>query len=640
LPADNQQQRELQSSIINFQLDYSNKVTSYRANLQKYQDAISTLGKELNQLSTYRLFAFLVSAVVLIILANARLSEVMFLVCVLAIIGFSLLVKHYNKLDHLKQHNTFLKEINEHEVSKLENKLTEFPDGQQFVNRDHSYVSDLDIFGRHSLFQMIDRTTTESGKALLAEWLSEPASKDGILQRQQAIKELAGMLDWRQDFQATGMHFVHKKNDYNKLLTWARKPIRLLPRQSRFMMAVIPLSVLSTIALGYFIFEFLYLGNFTGIIPLAIISIINGLVLKKVKPIAEEIVDDLHENIKVLGGYHSLITKIESEKFQSRILQQLQLVFQQKEFSAAAEIKKLMNIVETFKMRGGKLQIKHAFYPVFNTLWFLDIYLIILTEKWKQKNGSFLNPWASAVSEFEVLCSVAGFYYSNPSFTFPEIKDEPYIIHFEMLGHPLISAERRVCNDFDLHGRGEIAMITGSNMAGKSTFLRTVGVNLVLALMGAPCCAKFGKVSNMKIFTSMRTQDNLEEGVSSFYAELKRIEQLLKLIQSGEAIFFLLDEMFKGTNSQDRYKGGVSLIKQLHELNAFGIISTHDLELAKLAGNHMIVANFSFNSEIKDGEMLFNYALTEGICQDFNASELMKRSGIKILSSAEDMFKI
>ena len=180
-------------------------------------------------------------------------------------------------------------------------------------------------------------------------------------------------------------------------------------------------------------------------------------------------------------------------------------------------------------------------------------------------------------------------------------------------------------------------MITGSNMAGKSTFLRTVGVNLVLALMGAPCCAKSGQVSHMKMFTNMRTQDNLEEGISSFYAELKRVERLLTLIKSGEPIFFMLDEMFKGTNSQDRYKGGVSLIKQLSELNAFGLISTHDLELAKLAGNHMIVSNHSFNSQINDGEMSFDYQLTDGICTDFNASELMKRSGIKVLDDIESL---
>ena len=178
-------------------------------------------------------------------------------------------------------------------------------------------------------------------------------------------------------------------------------------------------------------------------------------------------------------------------------------------------------------------------------------------------------------------------------------------------------------------------MITGSNMAGKSTFLRTVGVNLVLAFMGAPCCAASGQVSPVRLFTSMRTQDDLEAGISSFYAELKRIEDLLRLIRQGEPVFFLLDEMFKGTNSQDRHRGGFSLIKQLSKLNAFGIVSTHDLALAELTGSRSIATNFSFNSELRDGEMTFNYILTPGLCQDFNASELMKRSGIKVLADIE-----
>jgi DNA mismatch repair ATPase MutS len=277
----------------------------------------------------------------------------------------------------------------------------------------------------------------------------------------------------------------------------------------------------------------------------------------------------------------------------------------------------------------------HQFYAAFNNLWFLDVYLIILTEKWKNKNGSSIGGWVSAINEFEALNSLAGFQYSNPTFTFPEIKDDSYCIHFEMLGHPLISEKKRVSNDFSLNRRGEIAMITGSNMAGKSTFLRTVGINMVLALTGAPCCAKHGQLSNLKIFSSMRTQDSLEEGVSSFYAELKRIEQLLKLIQSGQPIFFLLDEMFKGTNSKDRHRGGFSLIKQLKELNAFGIISTHDLDLAVLAGKHTIVTNYSFNSNIREGKMNFNYLLTNELCSDFNASELMKQSGIKVLPYVE-----
>jgi DNA mismatch repair ATPase MutS len=208
---------------------------------------------------------------------------------------------------------------------------------------------------------------------------------------------------------------------------------------------------------------------------------------------------------------------------------------------------------------------------------------------------------------------------------------------FGQLGHPLLPPAKRVCNDFALEGQGSIDMITGSNMAGKSTFLRTVGINLVLAFVGAPCCASTASISSIRIFSSMRTQDNLEEGISSFYAELKRVEQLLALLEKGEPIFFMLDEMFKGTNSKDRHKGGFSLIKQLADLNAFGLISTHDLDLATLAGKHELVTNFSFNSEIKEGEMLFNYTLTPKLCTDFNASELMKRSGIKILSDIEGL---
>jgi DNA mismatch repair ATPase MutS len=359
--------------------------------------------------------------------------------------------------------------------------------------------------------------------------------------------------------------------------------------------------------------------------------------LRRIKPAAEEIIEKTHHNIKILGGYQSLITSIESEKFDSAILQRLQTTFRQHGYSAAGEINKLKNILEIAKLRGtrGSSVGANLFYTVINVFCPLDVYWILLTEKWKIKNSIYLRTWASAVGEFEVLSSVAGFSYSNPTFSFPEIKQGTYHLHFERLGHPLINPESRVYNDFQLMGRGEIALITGSNMAGKSTFLRTVGINLVLAFMGAPCCAKAAQVSSMKVFSSMRTQDNLEEGVSSFYAELKRMEQLLVLIESGQAVLFLLDELFKGTNSKDRYKGGVSLIKQLSDLNAFGLISTHDLELAKLASSYTRVANYSFNSVIREEEMIFDYALTKGICQDFNASELMKRSGIKILSINE-----
>jgi hypothetical protein len=535
-------------------------------------------------------------------LANERLVIILSIAVPLCVLGFVLLINHFNKVAYLKRHTTFLKEINEFEVLKSKNKLSEFEDGHSYINRDHPYILDLDIFGSHSLFQLLNRTTTESGQVMLAEWLSECASNETILERQQAVKELSPKIEWRQNFQASGMHFKNTKSDYKKLLDWMEKPEQLLPHQSKYFIVSILLSILSTSAVVYYTIH--AFSSTTSIIPLLIILFVNFLVLRKVGPIAEEILDNTQQNIR---------------------------------YSAANEINKLKKILDMFQLRGTKRTDNNKFYLIFNVFWLFDIYLIILSEKWKQKNKFHLKTWASAVSEFEVLSCLAGFHYSNPSFTFPEIKEAPYNIHFEMLGHPLINSDSRVCNHFKLNGRGGIAMITGSNMAGKSTFLRTVGVNMVLALLGAPCCAMSGQVSNMKIFTSMRTQDNLKEGISTFNAELKRLKQLLNLIKSGQPIFFLLDEMFKGTNSEDRHIGGVSLIKQLSELNAFGIVSTHDLELAKLSENRMTVANFCFNSVLQKEKMIFNYELSKGICKDFNASELMKKSGIIILTNTEDI---
>jgi hypothetical protein len=612
----------------------------YRSKIDQYTSAILKLDKDLYWLSVIRLVAFIGSIAIVAILVRERAGALVSIAIPLCIFGYGLVLNRYNRVDYTRKHTVFLKELNEEELVRLNNKLSGFPTGQAYANPAHSHVSDLDIFGPHSLFQLLNRTTTESGHIRLAEWLSEPASaKDVILERQRAIKELTGKVDWRQDFQASGMHFRNPKSDYNRLLAWIEKPAYLLPRRSAYLVAGILLSASAILAAVYSMVHAFSPDYSYYTIFLNIILLINHFTLRSLRPVSEEIINSTYQNIQILAGFQSLITKIESSKFDSPMLERLQSTFRQTSYSAAGEFSKLKKILDVFKLRGtrkGKSMERNLFYGIFNIFFLLDIYWIILVERWRVRNKDYVRSWASSVSEFEVLNSIAGFSYSNPGYAFPEIKEEDYIIRFEMLGHPLINAASRVSNDFSLVGRGRIVMITGSNMAGKSTFLRAVGVNLVLALMGAPCCARSAQVSNMKLFTSMRTQDNLEEGISSFYAELKRVEQLLKLLESGEAVFFLLDEMFKGTNSQDRHKGGISLIKQLSELNAFGLISTHDLELAKRLGNHMINANYSFNSEIHGDEMTFNYQLTEGICQDFNASELMKRSGIKVLSNIDE----
>lgn len=610
----------------------------YHSNIEKHQAKIPELESKLKLLSLARAVSFFLPLIVIIYLANERMLMALWVVAPLGILGFAVLLMSYNKVNRRKKKLEFLIQINEQELLRFDNKLSGFPQGQNHLKYDHHYLADMDVFGSHSLFQLLNRTTTESGSVMLANWLSEVAPTNIIVERQQSILELQLQLKWRQDFQAAGLPFTNTEAAHQQLLNWIEKKEHLLPKQRNYLIGSMFLAILFTVFGTLFVINSFSQGFNFYLLHFLAVAFVNIFLLRKVAPSAEEIIDDTYENVRVLGGYEQLAQSILSHKFQSDKLVKLQSGLKINDSSATKEIKRLRKILEAFQLRGTKKSDSNKFYLLFNSFWLLDIYYILKTENWKYKNRKHVYLWIDAISEFEVLSSLAGFAYSNPDFTFPEIAVAPYTLRFEKLGHPLIKSAARVCNDFTLEGEGQIAMITGSNMAGKSTFLRTIGVNLILAQMGAPCCAQSAEVSQLKMFTSMRTQDNLEEGVSSFYAELKRVEELLKLIKSGEPIFFMLDEMFKGTNSQDRYKGGVSLIKQLSQLNAFGLISTHDLELAKLAGNHMIVSNYSFNSKISKGELLFTYNLDEGICTDFNASELMRKSGIKLLNNIEKMF--
>ncbi|MCK4665057.1 MAG: hypothetical protein KAT68_19470 [Bacteroidales bacterium] len=607
----------------------------YQENIKKYNAKTLRLKKVLNRISLLRLLIFVISSTILITLFSINLITPIFIVFPSSILCFAFVIKHHNKIAYLRKHTSFLKRINESEILREKCNLEEFDTGHKFINQNHPYTSDLDIFGQHSIFQLVNRTTTESGMILLSEWLSEPAPNYEIHDRQKAIKELSQKLDWRQDFQASGMHFQNKKSDYYKLLDWIESPIVLLKYRRIYIAVAIILPVLLLLGLYFFLVNLNSPNGYIYLSLMILVLFINYMILRKVSPLAENIVETSTENLITLRGYRTLINKIESESFKSKKLYELQSILIKGKYSAYNEINRLCRILDFSHQRPIKKQPigGNHFYFMLNYFLLLDIYLIIGAEKWKSKNKVFLKPWSRVVSEFEVINSLAGFCYSNPSYTFPQLEEKNNYIHFESLGHPLINYNKRVCNNFHSEGQGDIVMITGSNMGGKSTFLRAVGVNLVLSLAGAPCCTKNGQVSNLKLYSSMRTQDNLKKGISSFYAELSRIEKMLKLIESSQNTFFLLDEMFKGTNSEDRHKGGFSLINQLSKLKTSGIIATHDIELAKLSGNKRLVTNYSFNSEIKDNSMIFSYELHPGICNDFNASELMEKSGIKIISN-------
>jgi len=265
-------------------------------------------------------------------------------------------------------------------------------------------------------------------------------------------------------------------------------------------------------------------------------------------------------------------------------------------------------------------------------LW--DLHCLAALEKWKKAHGAELAAWLDALADTEAMNSLAGFAFAHPHYPLPQVAWEENIrIEAAQLGHPLIPADSRVSNDFSLVGTGHTMLVTGSNMSGKSTFLRTVGINLVLAQMGSVVCADRLICAPVQVFSSMRTQDSLVENTSSFYAELKRLRQLLELagtLDSKLPVFYLLDEILKGTNSADRHRGAEALIRQLHPLPASGMVSTHDLELGEWAATQSFVQNFHFRSDVQDGQLHFDYKLYEIICQSFNASELMRMMGIAV----------
>lgn len=330
------------------------------------------------------------------------------------------------------------------------------------------------------------------------------------------------------------------------------------------------------------------------------------------------------EGVHLLQSKENILRLIEGAQFNSPYLQGLRNKLFDKAHPASANIMKLRKLLGWLNLRGNQI------YHLFNLAFLLDFIILEKVEQWRRDYRELVATWFETIGEFEALGSIAGYSYANEQYIFPSIRANSAGIKARGLGHPLIPPDQRVVNDFSIGSIGEIGLITGSNMAGKSTFLRTIGANAMLAFAGAPVCAKHMELSVFQIFTSMRTKDNLTENVSSFYAELLRLKALLDIINDACATMFLLDELLKGTNSHDRHLGAESLAKQLSKLNAFGLISTHDLQLSELKLASGRLKNYSFSSDIVDGEIIFDYQLHEGVCESTNASQLMANMGIHV----------
>jgi hypothetical protein len=539
-------------------------------------------------------------------------QPLLLLFIVLGIVAFVLLMVLHAKVRFKKEYFQALVKINKDEISFLEDGKMPFENGEEFKEEEHLYCNDLDLFGQNSLFQFLNRSQLFKGKKTLGFYLKNLANKDEILQRQEAIHELSKNVEWRQRFQATAIVGKEQKETYNSLLKWANKDLDQPIRLVRMLAFVLPVALLGAIVLHY-IFDWSFGGSM--IQPLIIANLL--LAFSQVKYIRQELVysDEIKNSLK---SYALLIKLIEDEAFEGKKLKALKSLLYKKDENASAAIHQLS------KLYANLDNVNNPFGAImFNALSVYHVHALHRLKVWKKKHASSIKEWMKVIGEFEALNSLANFAYNNNQFVFPSLELEQGI-YFKDLGHPLISKEKRVSNSVSFSDHSFI-ILTGSNMSGKSTFLRSLGVSMVLGQMGAPVCASKSNIVPMPVLVSMRVSDNLSEGESFFFAEVKRLKLIMEAARNKTS-FVLLDEILRGTNSDDKRTGTIEVIKNIIRNETIGSIATHDLKVCDTTNDYpQILSNKCFEVEIKNNELVFDYQLREGVCQNKSATFLMKK---------------
>lgn len=533
------------------------------------------------------------------------------------IVGLLILVKKHQKIKRQQNRFEALQQLNKDEIKRMNLDIHDFETGEGFIDPQHPYLIDLDIFGKHSLFQLLNRTVTSVGFTRLGEVLKRHEESKEVIARQALIQELAELVDFRQNFAADGILDQVDRGEVEDFKLWLDESCTC--KESKVGLFA-PLVFVFTCAA-----TFLYV---TEAIPGWMVSLAFVPSLLVFKRFGKQIKEHkLHsgQKVKVLSQLAELLKHIENTGFKSKRGQELKSQLETEGGLATASISNLHKLFSNLDSTNNPVWgfIANAFF-----LW--DARYVAKIEKWRNMYEKDAFVWIEVVAEFDGFISLAGFAHLKSDYAFPQPVAGDFKVEAKSLGHPLIDVNGGARNDVFLNDAGQVYLITGSNMSGKSTFQRTVGLNLVLAQIGLPVCAGEFSFSSVEIFTSMRTIDSIEESTSSFYAELKRLKQLLAAAKDKKILYFI-DEILKGTNSEDRHKGAKGIAIQLSKLGVSGFISTHDLyltELSKDLGNKL--TNYSFNSEIVDEKIIFDYKLTDGACKSFNASQLMKNMGIEL----------
>lgn len=591
----------------------------YTARINEIKQALQKLYKQRTLLGFVR-FA-IIAATVLIVYFTWYPGIYFIIFFILAGIAMFLFVvsKDTDNKEEIENLETLLS-INEKELQYAKGNYLSNYSGKNYEPELHAYAADLDLFGKASLYQYINRCNAEKAKALIAKRLLQPLNKEEILQHQEALKELSSKPLWMQQLIAYGTKQQITFSTEQRVLKWLSSEDKYFDEPVlKILLYIFPVITLGSVYLYFFDF-------ITGGILSLLFLIFYGVSLsfsKKITP-TYNLLSKIVNEISVL--YKELLW-FEKEKFQSILLNKIQQgIKHDLNTRASAEILNLKKILNRFDVRLNVFA-----FIIVNTFFLWDLRQIIALKKWKKENATIVPKWFNAIASIEVINSFGILYFNHPYWCFPVIAEEHFTLSGEEIGHPLIPEAQRVNNSFHLEGFAKIDLITGSNMAGKSTFLRSIGVNMILAFAGAPVCAKQFTVSIVNLLSSMRVTDNLAENTSTFYAELKKLKSIIVAVNNNQKVLILLDEILRGTNSLDRHTGSAALIKQLIKQNTVAIIATHDVELAKLEETYPLnILNYHFDVQVEGEELYFDYKLKEGICTSLNASLLMKKIGIEL----------
>ena len=530
---------------------------------------------------------------------------------------FVIFVINYFRFSQAQQVTKNLMHINRQEIGVLRGNFEHFDSGKEFLDADHSYLKDLELFGNKSLFQFINRTCTYTGKNELASWLAGILQdKIQIKKRQKAVSELKDLVDWRQKYLAIGQLLdINLYNDTH-LISWAKEANhgvrRLYYQLARWLMPVITIMGIISWTNGHLPVSILLL-----------IIVFNRFVIWQASKKAKSLYQKVTKQVATLKSYKRLFEHIEGQNFKSDELKQLKNELYVHHQPASKVINKLTKISDS--LESGENMLVDLFV---NSVFLWNVHHIIRLEKWHSKHSEYIEKWISIIGKFDAFISLANFNFNNPDYVFPEF-NENYILEAEQLGHPLINQESRVCNDIQVDEKGKVFIITGANMAGKSTFLRTIGVNMVLGMIGAPVCARSMQFKITQLFTSMNITDSLSENESYFYAEVKRLKQLVDEAMHSSELLVLLDEILTGTNTRDKEEASKAFLERLLSMRVTSLIATHDLSLTNLAEQYPDkIFNKSFEVDMVNQEMYYDYKIRDGVAKNMNALDLLKQMNL------------